>query len=75
MVLLSATKTCAGVQTMAKILDICVDGVRSFGVGRPQVVAFGSPLTLILGQNGCGKTVIKPATCPKFTNSSLLLER
>lgn len=44
-------------------------GIRSFGPEERDkaVIKFSSPLTLILGQNGCGKTTIiealKYATC------------
>ena len=37
----------------------CPPGIRSFGSGENQkaVIQFGTPLTLISGQNGAGKTV------------------
>ena len=37
----------------------CPPGIRSFGSGDDQkaVIQFGTPLTLISGQNGAGKTV------------------
>lgn len=45
---------------MAKLVKISLMGVRSFGPENEdeQVITFQSPLTLILGQNGCGKTTI-----------------
>lgn len=45
---------------MAKIEKLQIQGIRSFGVNpeERQTVEFFSPLTLILGQNGCGKTTI-----------------
>ena len=35
-------------------------GIRSFGTadGDKAVIQFGTPLTLITGQNGAGKTVL-----------------
>ena len=35
-----------------------IQGIRSFGPENHQNVEFFSPVTLILGQNGCGKTTI-----------------
>ena len=44
---------------MASISKLSVRGVRSFSPeGDEQVIAFGYPLTIIVGQNGCGKTTI-----------------
>lgn len=40
-------------------LNIC--GVRSFGPGNEEQVTFSTPVTLFLGQNGCGKTTILEA--------------
>ena len=33
-------------------------GIRSFSPNEEQTLEFMSPITLILGQNGSGKTVI-----------------
>lgn len=46
--------------TMAHLDRLLIQGIRSFGPddGDAQRIKFLSPLTLILGQNGCGKTTI-----------------
>jgi DNA repair protein RAD50 len=46
--------------TMAHLNRLIIQGIRSFGPddGDTQNIKFSSPLTLILGQNGCGKTTI-----------------
>ncbi|XP_026327377.1 DNA repair protein RAD50 isoform X2 [Hyposmocoma kahamanoa] len=45
---------------MADIRSLAVRGIRSFGPDEndEQRITFEKPLTLILGQNGCGKTTI-----------------
>ncbi|GBP22396.1 DNA repair protein RAD50 [Eumeta japonica] len=45
---------------MAGISSLSIRGIRSFGTDDrdEQKIAFEKPLTLILGQNGCGKTTI-----------------
>jgi len=45
---------------MAQIQKMQIQGIRSFGPTPDdrQNIEFFSPLTLILGQNGCGKTTI-----------------
>lgn len=44
---------------MSTIKKLSIQGIRSFGPEDrdKQVIAFFCPLTLILGQNGTGKTV------------------
>jgi DNA repair protein RAD50 len=48
------------VKEMAKLAKLHLSGIRSFGPynDQAQQMKFASPLTLILGQNGCGKTTI-----------------
>ena len=44
---------------MASISKLSIRGVRSFSPDdEEQVIAFGYPLTIIVGANGCGKTTI-----------------
>ncbi|KAH8370095.1 hypothetical protein KR093_002147 [Drosophila rubida] len=45
---------------MSTIEKLYIQGVRSFGSNAEdaQSITFSSPITLILGQNGCGKTTI-----------------
>ena len=45
---------------MAEIKKLQIQGIRSFGPSQDdrQTIEFFTPLTLILGQNGCGKTTI-----------------
>ncbi|KAJ0176692.1 hypothetical protein K1T71_007871 [Dendrolimus kikuchii] len=45
---------------MAGVKSLAVRGIRSFGPddSDEQRISFERPLTLILGQNGCGKTTI-----------------
>ena len=42
---------------MSKINKLGITGIRNFSAEKEQRVDFSTPLTLILGQNGCGKTV------------------
>jgi len=44
---------------MAQIRKMLIQGVRSFDPDgdSAQIIEFYSPMTLIVGQNGCGKTV------------------
>ncbi|XP_042225507.1 DNA repair protein RAD50-like isoform X2 [Homarus americanus] len=43
---------------MAQIDRLGIQGIRSFGPEEARTINFLKPLTLILGQNGCGKTTI-----------------
>jgi len=42
---------------MSSIDKLAVRGIRSFGPFEEEKIEFYKPLTLILGQNGAGKTV------------------
>ena len=42
---------------MSRIEKLSILGVRSFGPQHQETIAFNSPLTLIVGYNGSGKTV------------------
>eukprot|EP00834_Sanchytrium_tribonematis_P002494 NODE_78_length_23230_cov_1.644979.p2 type:complete len:1268 gc:universal NODE_78_length_23230_cov_1.644979:8604-4801(-) len=43
---------------MSKIDKLSILGIRSYAPDEPQIIDFYTPLTLIIGQNGCGKTTI-----------------
>lgn len=45
---------------MSSVERLKIQGIRSFGPDKNDEadIRFSSPLTLILGQNGCGKTTI-----------------
>ncbi|XP_067628332.1 DNA repair protein RAD50 [Eurosta solidaginis] len=45
---------------MSTIEELCIQGIRSFGSNSEDVqkIKFSSPVTLILGENGCGKTTV-----------------
>jgi DNA repair protein RAD50 len=44
---------------MAQIHKLKIQGIRSFGPddANAQSITFTTPITCIVGQNGCGKTV------------------
>lgn len=42
---------------MSRIEKLSILGVRSFSPHEQQAIAFNTPLTLIVGYNGSGKTV------------------
>ncbi|KAJ1868096.1 DNA repair protein rad50 [Coemansia sp. RSA 989] len=43
---------------MSVIQKLLIQGIRSVDPGNQVVIEFYSPLTIIVGQNGCGKTTI-----------------
>ena len=43
---------------MAAIEKLAIRGIRSFNPNRDETIEFYSPLTMIVGANGCGKTSI-----------------
>ena len=52
---------------MSSISHLQIRGIRSFGPDEPQTITFAKPLTVITGQNGCGKTTI--IECLKFATT------
>jgi DNA repair protein RAD50 len=42
---------------MSRIKQLEIRGIRSFDPSDAQTITFYTPLTLIVGKNGCGKTV------------------
>ncbi|KAK6820550.1 hypothetical protein PG987_014950 [Apiospora arundinis] len=55
---------------MSRIEKLLVSGVRSFGFDEPQAIQFNTPLTLIVGYNGSGKTTI--IECLKYATTGEL---
>ncbi|KAK3335317.1 P-loop containing nucleoside triphosphate hydrolase protein [Cercophora scortea] len=55
---------------MSKIEKLSIMGVRSFGPRNPETIAFNTPLTLIVGYNGSGKTTI--IECLKYATTGML---
>ena len=43
---------------MSRLSTLKIQGIRSFDDKTAQYIKFETPLTLIVGQNGCGKTTI-----------------
>ncbi|KAE9027411.1 DNA repair protein [Phytophthora rubi] len=43
---------------MSSIEKLSIRGIRSFSPNREEVVEFYHPLTVLLGDNGCGKTTV-----------------
>jgi DNA repair protein RAD50 len=52
---------------MSKIDKLTISGVRSFGPMNRQLIQFHTPLTLIVGYNGSGKTTI--IECLKYATT------
>jgi DNA repair protein RAD50 len=59
---------------MSKVDRLMIQGIRSFGPEKGEVIQFTAPLTLIVGWNGSGKTTIieslKFATTGELPSSS-----
>ena len=46
---------------MSQIEKLAIRGIRAFSPDREQAIEFESPLTMIVGANGCGKTTVRGA--------------
>jgi DNA repair protein RAD50 len=55
---------------MSRIDKLSISGVRSFSPGAREAIQFYSPLTLIVGYNGSGKTTI--IECLKYATTGEL---
>jgi DNA repair protein RAD50 len=55
---------------MASINKLSIRGIRAFSPERDETIQFYSPLTMIVGSNGCGKTTI--VECLKFLSTGSL---
>ncbi|CAI5758713.1 unnamed protein product [Candida verbasci] len=55
---------------MSSIYKLSIKGIRAFEPENDETIQFGFPLTLICGQNGCGKTTI--IECLKYATTGNL---
>ncbi|KAL5606409.1 hypothetical protein BROUX41_002826 [Berkeleyomyces rouxiae] len=55
---------------MSKIDKLSIQGIRSFSPGSRETIQFNTPLTLIVGYNGSGKTTI--IECLKYATTGEL---
>ncbi|KAM3580225.1 DNA repair protein rad50 [Umbelopsis sp. WA50703] len=56
---------------MSSVDKLLIRGIRSFEPEEPNVIQFYSPLTLIVGSNGSGKTVSKLIAFLDHTRAAL----
>lgn len=52
---------------MLSLYKLLISGIRSFSPKDNEIIQFGAPLTLICGQNGCGKTTV--IECLKYATT------
>lgn len=52
---------------MLSLYKLSISGIRSFSPKDNEIIQFGAPLTLICGQNGCGKTTV--IECLKYATT------
>lgn len=55
---------------MASINKLSIRGIRSFSPAQEELIEFYSPITMIVGENGCGKTTV--IECLKYACTGIL---